>query len=292
MEESYSSRRLVGRRFALDLRPTRPLTNLGPIWAVVCGALASGGLTLKGQTLIFIIFLFLLCDPLLGAWRAVWMQGDWRDSLRRALANMPTWYSTTDAASRSPLRGFQVGRRLTYARQVILPLIDSEVTGMATAGGLAICVASVLGQTPLVLTIVAMLIALVEGPVSSERGTILRALYEIAFPWLIALCAFGSFSWLGIAFVVLFTLVYRALIGLGARQMQWMGWSNGLQLLAMLLLFLSNAPIAAGIAALALLAQVLWQARFRVDHDGRAYAQRIQSYVLVVMVLSGLSLWF
>jgi hypothetical protein len=250
-------------------------------------------LTLKGQTLIFIVFLFLLCDPLLGAWRAVWMQGDWRDSLRRALANMPAWFGASDTPSLLPLRLFhQLSRWLTYARQVVLPLIDSEVTGMVTAGGLAICVASVLGQVPLVLTIVAMIVALVEGQVSTERGTILRALYEIAFPWLVAQSAFGSFSWIGFAFVVLFTLVYRALIGLGARQMQWILWSNGLQLLATLLLFLSNTPIAAGVAALALLAQVLWQARYRVDHDGRAYAQRVHSYVLVVMVLSGLSLWF
>lgn len=293
MQDSFSSRPLVGRRFALDLRPTRPLTFLGPIWAVICGALASGGLTLKGQTLIYIIFLFLLCDPLLGAWRSEWMQTEWRDAWRRAITNMPAWFSASDATDFILVRIFrQIGRRLTYIRQVAFPLIDSEITGMATAGGLALCVASVLGQMPFVLTIAAMVVALIEGQLSTQRGTILRALYEIAFPWLIASSAFGPFSWLGVAFVILFTLVYRALIGLGNRQLQWMIWSNGLQLFAVILLYLSNAPIAAGIAALGLLAQFLWQARYRSDHDGRTYAQRVQSYILIIMILSALSLWF
>ena len=51
-------------------------------------------------------------------------------------------------------------------------------------------------------------------------------------------------------------------------------------------------PAVAGLIALALLAQVLWQSRYRVTRDGRAYVQRVQSYVLVAMLATGLALWF
>src|SRR5712692_6596289 len=78
MESSFAARPLVGRLIALDIRPTRALTFLGPAWATLCGAIASGGLTLRGQTLLTLTFCFLLSDALLGAWRSLWLQSDWR----------------------------------------------------------------------------------------------------------------------------------------------------------------------------------------------------------------------
>ena len=109
----------------------------------------------------------------------------------------------------------------------------------------------------------------------------------------IAQSAFGYFSWLSLAFVALFTLIYRALLELtGARQERWLWWNNVPQLAIVLILFASNTPVGAGVVALGLLAQALWQTRFRMDRDGRAYVQRIQSYVLLAMLVVSMSLWF
>ncbi|MDE3088085.1 MAG: hypothetical protein KGJ80_01705 [Chloroflexota bacterium] len=294
MEESYSARPLFGRFLALDLRPTRPLTFLGPGAAVLCGAVTSGGLALHGQSLLFLIFSLLLGDVLLGAWRALWLQTEWRDALRRSTANQPSWYSpSAEAGGWRIVRWLRrTAQRVRYLRKVVLPLIDSEIVGMFMVGVLALSVAAVLGQAAVALTLVAMVFALIEGQVGEARGAGLRAVFEIALPWLIAQSAFGYFSWRALFYILLFTLVYRALLGLSAaRQDKWIAWNNLALVAAALVLFASNAPVNAGVVALGLLAQVLWQARYRVNRDGRAYAQQVQSYVLVAMLAVGLSLW-
>ena len=295
MEESYSARPLIGRWLALELRPTRPLTWLGPGWAVLCGAVASGGLTLRGQTLLLVVFALLLGDVLLGAWRALWLQPDWRDAVRRAAANTPAGYVDSQDAGGMAIRraAQQVTRRFRYLRSVILPVVDSEIIGMTMIGVLALSIAAVLGQAAVLLALVALALALIEGQVGEARGAGLRALFEVALPWLIAQSAFGYFSWLALLFVLLFTLVYYALLGLAAgRPGRWIAWNNAAQLVVALVLFASKMPAIAGLVALGLLAQVLWQSRYHVNRDGRAYVQRVQSYVLVTMLAAGLALWF
>lgn len=292
MEESFSTRPAAGRLIALELRPTRPLTLLGPSAAVLCGAVAAGGLSLKNQSLLILVLSLLLCDALLGAWRALWLHAEWRVSLRRALANTQSWFGVYDDAPGSPLTRLSrsITRRLAFARAVVWPLVDSEIVGMLMVGILTVCVAAVLGQVALALASVAMLLALVEGAVGAARGAGLRAVVEILLPWLIAQSAFDYFSWLSFVFVLLFTLIYRALLGLAQAQDRWIAWCNLGQLAVVLILIFSNVPIGAAIVALGLLAQVLWQVRYRVDRDGRLYAQRAHAYVLVAMLVAGFSL--
>lgn len=294
MADSFTPRPVAGRLIALDLRPTRPLTLLGPMWAALCGALASGGLALRGPSILALIFSLLLCDILIGSWRALWLYADWRTALPRNIAKARVLGSFSDYEPTSLWARWsqRFSRPLTFLWRVVLPLIDSEIVAMLLAGVLAICIAIVLGQLPVILTLVAMLLALIEGQVGSQRGMGLRAIVEIALPWLIAQTALGDFSWLALAFALLFTLVYRALLGLAvARPEHWVGVNNLMQLIIVLFLIASNAPLGAGIVALGLLAQLLWQVRYQSDRDGRAYAQRVQSYVLVGMLIVGVSLW-
>jgi hypothetical protein len=231
----------------------------------------------------------------LGAWRALWLQSDWRAALRRSSANAQMWLDTLYEAPGSLFtRGLRrIARRLAYVRGIIWPIVDSEITGMLVAGTLVLSVAVVLGQEILMLASFAMLLVLFEGEVGTPRRGGLRALVEIALPWLIAQSAFGYFSWLSLVFALLFTLVYRALLGLATtRHGGWVKWGNLTQVAVVLLLIASNAPVGAGVVLLGLLAQVLWQARYHTDRDGQMYARRVQSYVLVAMVVTSLSLWF
>jgi hypothetical protein len=298
MEESFSTRPLVGRWIALDVRPTRPLTFLGPSWAALCGVLASGGLAFRGQSILFLVLCLLLCDALLGAWRALWLQSDWRDALRRSSMVTPTWLDTSQELSTPRwMRGGQrIRRRITQFRQVIWPIVDSEIVGLLIIGSLALCIAIVLSQAnpvPLALTGVIMLFSLIEGRIGTSRGAGLRSIAEIALPWMIAQTAFASFSWLSLVFALVFTLVYRALLGLAlTRNSRWMAWSNLPQVLLILLLTARHTPIGVGLALLGLLAQILWQVRYYSDRDGQSYARHVQSYVLVAMLVAGFSLWF
>ncbi len=291
--QEFLTRPLVGRLIALDVRPTRTLTLLGPAWAALCGAIASGGLTLRGQTLLTLILIIMLCDAFLGAWRSLWLQSDWRPALEHALASSGRWLRARDSSGFFLTRYVNaIGRWIKYLREIIWPIIESEMIGMIIAGILALSTAVVLGPQTFLLTAFAMLLSLVEGQIGTARGAGLRALCEIALPFHIAQSAFGFFSWSSLAFSILFTLVYRALLGLATtRQMNWIRWSNFVQLGVVALLLIRSSPIGAGVVAMGLLAQVLWQARFIYDRDGNGYARRIQSYILVAMLISAISLW-
>jgi hypothetical protein len=294
MADSFTARPVAGRLIALDLHPTRPLTWLGPVWAALCGAIASGGLAFRGPSILALIFSLLLCDVLLGSWRALWLSADWRTALPRNIAKARVLGSYSDYETTSLIARWSRGlnRPLTFMRHVILPLVDSEIIAMLLAGVLSVCIAIVLGQLPLILTLSAMVLALIEGQVGPQRGMGLRAIVEMALPWLIAQTALGSFSWLALFYALLFTLVYRALLGLAvARPEHWVGLNNLMQVLLVVFLVASNTPVGAGVVALGLLAQILWQMRYQNDRDGRTYIQRVQSYVLVGMFIAGLSLW-
>lgn len=296
MEESFSSTRPVaGRWVALDFRPARPLTWLGPLWAAWCGAVASGGLVFYNQWLLKLLLLFLLCDALMGAWRALWLHADWRTALPHNLANARVWLMTFDYVPRSFFARLSRGisQRVRLARTVIWPLIDSEIIGMLIAGVLAMCIAIVLGLVPAILTGVALALALIEGQLGAERGIAFRAIFEIALPWLIAQSTFGYFTWLSLVYILLVTLIYLALLALAStRQTRWIWLGNFAQIIIVGLLLVTNVPAGAAIVTLGLLAQVLWQSRYRMDRDGRSYAQHVQSYILVGMFIAGLALWF
>lgn len=295
MEDSYSARPIAGRLVALDFRPARPLTLLGPAWAVICGAIASGGLLWQTHTVLNLVLLILLCDALLGAWRSLWLHADWRTTLPRNMASAHIWLMTSRETPRFfLLRWLQpISQRIRLLRVVAWPLLDSEITGMLVAGLLALCVAVVLGLVPTILTAVALALALIEGQIGAERGTLLRAVFEIALPWSIATSAFGNFSWLALAAIALFTLMYLALIGMSSQQSRFWTWlCNGVQLIIIVILVYFKVAAGAGIVALGLLAQILWQARHHIDRNGRAYAQRVQSYLMIEMVVVAIMLWF
>lgn len=192
--------------------------------------------------------------------------------------------------------GQRIRRRITQFRQVIWPIVDSEIVGLLIIGSLALCIAIVLSQAnpvPLALTGLIMLFSLIEGRIGTSRGAGLRSIAEIALPWMIAQTAFGSFSWLSLVFALAFTLVYRALLGLAiTRNSRWMAWSNLPQVLLVLLLITRHTPIGVGLVLLGLLAQILWQVRYYSDRDGQSYARHVQSYVLIAMLVAGFSLWF
>ncbi len=209
MDESFSTRPVAGRWMAIDFRPTRPLTILGPAWATLCGAIASGGLNWRGQSVLFFILSFILCDALLGAWRALWFGSELRAALTRASNRTQIWQDYDAPSGRWARFRWQIKRRIDFLRRVIWPLIDSEIIGMLFAGILGVSLSAVLGTAPMILTGVAMILALLEGRVGSARGAGLRSITEIAIPWLITQSAFLSFSFWSLAMALLFTLIYR-----------------------------------------------------------------------------------
>jgi hypothetical protein len=87
--------------------------------------------------------------------------------------------------------------------------------------------------------------------------------------------------------------MYFALLGLvSAPSGRWTWLSILIQFGVIGILIAFKVAAGAGIVALGLLAQVLWQARFRVERNGRAYAQHVQSYLMIEMLVVAIMLWF
>ncbi len=293
MEESFRTRPLFGRWIALDLRATRPLTLLGPAWAALCGAIASGGLLLKGQSILYLVLSLLLCDTLLTAWRVLWSEASWGKRSR----NPHLWFDSYDVNPNPGFpRAFQsAGMRVAGLKDSVASALDSDIVGIVTAGALAASVAAVLGPIPLGLAVVAMVLSIAESRMSGSpgRGAWLKAITEIGLSWSVAELSLGSLSWLSLGYAISFTLIYRSLLGLATtRNSYWLALSNLAQVVVAGLLVVTNTPVGAGIVMLGLVAQILWQARYHEDRDGGAYARQVQSYVLVAMLICGFSLWF
>ncbi len=247
---------------------------------------------MRGQPFLLFVLCILLCDAVLGAWRSLWLQSDWQATLRKGALDSPTWFGDEFGGTGIGNRLRRFFARLRYLRVVVWPLVDSDIVGMFIIGALALGIAVMLGQVAVVLTIVAMALALIEVGIGTSRGAALRAVSEIALPWLIAQSAFGYFTWQSLVFIALFGVSYRALLALATkRNERWILWSNAAQVIVVLLLMASYTPAGVGVVLLALLAQVLWQARYRSDRDGQAYARHVQSYVLISMLVAALSLW-
>lgn len=312
MEESLRTRPLFGRWMALKLRPTRPLTFIGPAWAALCGAIASGGLTLRGQSVLFFILSLLLCDTVLGGWRVQWAESEWRRRVRRpgktadatpkhgrrrallrAVGKDPAEEDSAGLDPRVVRTAQWVLRQIARGRDLMLLFFNIEFAPIAIAGVLALSIAAVLGLTTVILVVVAMALALIESELRLGLSAWLRAFGEITLSWLIAQSAFGLFSWLSLGVALLFTLVYRALLGLAmGRNGRWVLLGNLAQVVVAIFLIAADAGIGAGIVLLALLAQILWQARYNADHDGAYYARQVQTYVLVTMIIAAFALWF
>ncbi|MCL4488568.1 MAG: hypothetical protein M1570_10625 [Chloroflexi bacterium] len=289
------TRPLFGRWIALDLRSTRPLTFIGPAWAALCGAIASGGLAFRGQNILFLVLSLLLCDAVLGGWRVLWAESEWRRLLhRRAAAEQEVFDWVSDPSDPRLVNiAHWILRQIVRGGALIRLFVNSDFVPIATAGILALSIAAVLGSVTMALVVAAMILALVERELRLDWAAWLRAFGEITLSWFIAQSALGVFSWPSLVIALLFTLVYRALLSLvTGRNGRWILVSNLAQVAVVLFLIAGDTALGAGIALLGLLAQILWQARYHQDHDGAFYARQVQSYVLVVMAVSALALWF
>jgi hypothetical protein len=134
---SQLTRPSVGRRVALELRSARPLTWLGPIAATICGALAVSGLVISGETVLRVAIAILLTDPILGAWRAAWVNTDWRRPMQGWQAT-PTrsWMLVPYARLGSPAARFSqwLSSRAKFWREAIMPNVGQSLTAILVTG--------------------------------------------------------------------------------------------------------------------------------------------------------------
>lgn len=287
----------LGRRIALELRSARPLTWLGPLTATLCGAIAATGLVLSGEALLRVAIAILLTDPILGAWRAAWVNTDWRSPMRGWQAT-PTraWMLVPYARLGSPAARFSqwLSSRAKFWREAVMPRVGHALTAIFVTAAIALSVALVLGASVFFLTLAALLLAPLESELGENgAGRWARAFSEIGMAWLIGDAALSQiFPPLDSALVaLLFATTYRGLLSINARPRLGFAISNFSMLFLLVLLVARGAIISATIVALLLGALVLWQTLVRAKRDTpKTFFARTQWFVLVAMVVAALGI--
>ncbi len=291
--DAERGRPVLGRRIALELRLADPLTWIGPAWATVCGAVASGAFGLSGEAALRLVIAIILTDPLLGEWRSAWVSTNWRAPLA-VWKPTPTrsWTLLPYARLNSPAARLSqwISSRAKFWRSAVWPEVGQGLSALVVSGSIALTVALVLGSTAFLVTILALFLAPAEAELGTKRhGGWARALAEIGFAWLIGNAAFATPSGDSVFLAVCFAIAYRGLLSLPSARELGFAIANLAQIAVAAVLAGRGALINAGLVGMGLIGQALWQAAARRKEDYDAtYVPRVQWFVLAAMLVAAL----
>jgi len=301
---------------------------LGAGWAALCGAVASGGLDLRGANLVRLPALLLLTDGLLGAvWATLTIAADrlaetGRASTReiepsgvRDLADGEGSLSeeAVDLAVLAPPLPIRAGQAISRLRRALLTM-GEELLHWFIAVAATFAVAPLLGPVVTALAAAGVLFPLVVSFAFGGhplRGGLTRAVVEVLVPWSLGLAAFtalpnigqGVADWVaamvlwvadhGTHFLVagLFSAAYYALLTLDRRtRRRWRIIGLNLsQGLIVALLVLWRQPLLAGMAAFLWFAQLPFQPYLRMGYV-RWYLHNTQWFVMGWMLVASVAI--
>ena len=301
----------VGHITQLRLRPIRPLWSVGPGWAAIGGAVASGGFALAPQTLLGLVLAWLLTDAVLGV---VWdlgvgdtapggKGGIWRALLTARLPDSaPALRFLPYTQPASP--GRRLAERLSLWRrwwqETFSPQAGAEFAALVAALGLALLLGAILGRDALALTLLSIVLSWLAALAhKSERATsqgvvtLWHTLGGFGIPWLLGSLALGRATWVVIALGSCYAITYFGLAhqatGEALRPQAASGFRliGASQIAAVLLLAGLRHPLAAGAAAILLLPQ--WGLHtWAADHPtaSGAFLRSIQPFVVLSLLIA------
>jgi hypothetical protein len=290
-----------GGLLALEVRPVGPRVWLGPAWAALCGAVASGGFELEWQMLLMVLLAVVLADPVLGSvWALASRVGAW--SFPEAKRDNPGEHSPMPALPYT-LPG-SVGDRLLSSvahmswrwQGIIWPRAGSTILGIGFLSLVAVLLAASLGRGALLVTVVALGVgvgATLQSRSTSVLHPALAACFLAGLPWLIGYAALGGSgvekeglgAWLQVlVWPALYATTWYAYRWMGDRQPYGGALLLGIaHLLAVGALVVVRQPIMAGVVALLLLPQLLLQPELLRHGDGLWYVRRGQGFAMGAM---------
>jgi len=286
-----------GPLIKLEVRGTRPLTWLGPAWAALCGAVASGRLTLSGQHLLVLLLTLFLADALWGTLWHLIAEGDWlvssdhpSQSQQASLTALP--YTVPGSPSQ---RVFSwLGRKLAWWRAEFWPRQSPALPGLAIALPLTLILAVILGRRVIILTAAAlatMLLALLRACRHSTPPLSLRVILEMGLAWLVGHTAFGPLTLWSFVLAILYTVAYHSCLKLakngGKRSLIPLKLS---QAAVIALLVFLRQPVMAGVVGLLLLPQMLLQPFLGQGRVELWYLRRTGPFLMAGMLLAALAI--
>jgi hypothetical protein len=295
----------VGHITQFRLRPIRPLWSVGPGWAAIGGAIASGGFALTPQTLLNLVLTWLLVDAVLGV---VWdlgvgnttpggKGGIWSALLTAHLPDSaPTLrflpYTQPDSPGRRLAERLSCWRR--WWQETFSPQAGAEFAALVAALGLALLLGAILGRDALALTLLSIVLSWLaafahksERATSQSVATLWTTLGSFGIPWLLGSLVLGRPTWFVIALGGCYAITYFGLVHQAAQAAPSFRLIGASQAAAVFLLVGLRYPLAAGAAAILLLPQwglAIWAA----DHPTTrgAFLRSIQPFVVLSLLVA------
>jgi len=270
---------------------------LGPAWAALCGAVASGWLTLSGQNLLVLLIALFLADALWGtlwhllAERDWFVSSNWRSQAQEAsLTALP--YTAPGSPSHRIFS--RLGQKLAWWRAVFWPRQGSALLGLAVALPLTLVLAVIVGRRVIILTTAAlaiMVLALLRTRRHSVPPLSLRAILEMGLAWLAGHTAFAPLTLRSFLLATLYTVAYHNCLKLatnsGKRSLTLLKVSQAAVIA--LLVFLKQ-PVVAGVVGLLLLPQMLLQPFLNQGEVELWYLRRTRPFLMAGMLLAALAI--
>jgi hypothetical protein len=286
-----------GRLISLRMEMGSSSAWLGSAWAALCGAVASGQMELEAQSVLLLLLVLFLVDPVLGGVAGLVFGTDWFAPFAGGHLSRGEIPSKSLPYTSPGSPGYRASRWLAgvlaWWRRDFRPYVGTEFLSLILTLAVAIMLASLLGRLVTLLTLVALVLMAVALFSSRRRGAIsfpLRAILELGLPWLIGHLAFGSLNWESVAFALAYTVAYYArLVLLDGRRRAATRLLNSSQVVAVALLIVVKEPILAGVAGLLLLPQLLLQSFLWRDEAEWWYLQRSQPWLMAGMLTAVLA---
>jgi hypothetical protein len=294
----------IGQIIRLDVTLRGSGLWLGPIWAIVCGIIASGGWKWSTASALQVTLLFFLVE---GAWATLWAaaaETDWATPAREwgksNVAIAPALpYAQPNTPGDRALRWYS--HTVEWWREHLRPTIGRTASTIILCVALGTALSAVLGWPILILSAAAA--AVVQLGVIVGRGTgrplpALKATLEIGLVWLAAYVVFAPPTVTSVTTVTsalvaaAFTAAYGAgltLIEGGRRVTLW----NAAQFAVAALLALMRQPVAALAVFFIVLPQLLLEPTVRRatgEATGVWFVRSTQAWLMLGMLLAALTL--
>lgn len=288
---------LNNRWIDLHLWPGRPLAGGGPLWAALCGMIASGELRLDASLALTAGFALFLAGPLWGAvWQAVSMT-DWFTPFSISEWATPGPWLTllpyTAPGSPAGRLAEGLGRTRVWWRERFWPCYGTAVIELTVVLPLSLGVALIVGRPAAELTVAVWALATLALVVDRGAGIPpieLQAIVQGGLAWLLGHAVLGNLTWPSAAMAGAFAISYGAALALVAGRRNSLVWLNSGQGAIIVLLVAEGHPLPAVLATLLLLSQLYLQAYLHRDGDVFWYLYRSQPFVMAIMLLAALAI--
>jgi hypothetical protein len=266
-------------------------TWLGPIWAALCGLVASAAFKFDGPSLLVAAFVWITAD---WAWPALWttcVRTDW-------LAVTARWRETPTPERLGRLPYFQSGspgdrllawlaRLGQWRRTILMPMAGASLLSGLAALIIGLFLSTAIGWRALALTLAVVALTGI-GAVRAGRAGIdpdgLRSLVYSVLPWWLGHTAYAPLTVESAALSALFGLAHRAVMVSGEHTPSAAGLVLP-QMVVAVALFAAGEIVAALIVSLAIGAQIALRT-FLAD---QAFARRAQGWLMAAMLVGAIA---